>query len=87
MLMPLMFDDLWKRAIKDVKARNGMSYHSCCDVWTTRPRKAFAESHIRTIRFQRLISTLEGSIDEKKKALKAKMIEEGFRLPALINLP
>ena len=62
-----------------------MHYHPCCDVWTTRGSAAKRNSHIKHLKWRKLISTLDKNIEEKKLALQAMMKEKGWRLPAVLN--
>jgi len=81
----LAFNELWKTADTAAKGCNGLCHHPCCDVWTTRAAKTKRASHPRTTQWRQLILTLDKTIEDKKQALLAKMTEEGWRLPALLN--
>ena len=83
----LTFDQLWDKANTAKQGGNVLFYHPCCDVWTTRSSKAARNSHSKYMQWGKLILTLEKNIEDKKQALQAKMIEEGWRLPALLNEP
>ena len=81
----LSFDSFWDKAILSDSSFNGLVYHSCCDVWTSRSSKAKRASHIYQLPWRKVISSLDKSCEDKKQALLAKMTEEGWRLPALLN--
>ena len=85
MAEPLSFNELWELAVAANKAANGIYYHPCCDVWTTRGSVAKRSSHLKKLQWRKLISTLDKSCEDKKQALLAKMIEEGWRVPAVLN--
>lgn len=81
----LAFGELWALVSTTNKSSNGLCYHPCCDTWTTRGATTKRASHSNCLKWQKLSSTLDKSIEDKKQALQAKMIEEGWRLPALLN--
>jgi hypothetical protein len=82
------FEDLWDFALNQGKSRNDVAYHSCCDVWTTRGAEKARSSHLKKIRWKELMAALETNGEEdKKKLMHAKMIEEGWRIPFLLNKP
>lgn len=83
----LNFEQLWELANSAAKACNGINYHPCCDVWTTKASKLKRSSHIRSIQWRRIIQSLKKPLDDKKLALQEKMAGEGWRLPALLNQP
>jgi hypothetical protein len=79
------FDDFWAIAEEQIKNCNGIYYHPCCDVWTTRNSKAKRASHNQFIQWQKLISKLGRSTENKKQAFKAKMVEERMQIPVVLN--
>ena len=81
----LNFDLLWNQATMVNKACNSIYYHPCCDVWTTRSSRIKRSSHTNYLPWRKLLSTLDKTSNDKKQALRTKMIEEGWRLPAVIN--
>ena len=82
---PLPFEELWRVATAAAAARNGLCYHPCCDVWTTRSAKLKRDSHKQKLLWQNLMSMLDKSVADKKKALEAKMVEERWRLHVVLN--
>lgn len=81
----LPFDELWELANAVKHGGNSLYYHPCCDVWTSRGSAAKRASHSRHIKWGRLILTLDKNTEDKKLALHGKMIEESWRLPAVLN--
>lgn len=81
----LTFQQLWDKANTVNKSSNGLYYHPCCDTWTTRSSKAKRASHIKHLQWNKIISTLGRSNEDKKQALLAKMIEESWRLDIVFN--
>lgn len=81
----LTFEELWAIATTAAKACNGLTYHNCCDIWTSRSAKASRDSHRQKLQWKNIISTLDKTIEDKKQGLLAKMTEEGWRLPAVLN--
>ena len=80
------FDDLWAHGLSQAKSRNGLFYHSCCDVWTSRGAEKSRSSHTKKLRWTILMASLKTTGEEEKKTLlRAKMTEEGWRLPAIMN--
>ena len=79
------FEELWLMATSAAEAHNGLVHHPCCDVWTTKASKAKRESHRQKLQWKSIMKALGSSCEDKKQALQAKMIEEGWRLPALLN--
>lgn len=78
-------DELWDIGIAAAKGCNGLCYHPCCDVWTTRAAKAIRSSHFSSKQWRQIILSLDRSVEDKKLAFQGKMAEEGWRLPALLN--
>ena len=81
----LTFEQLWSLATSVIHGGNGLYYHPCCDIWTTRGSITKRSSHSKSLHWRKLLSTLDKSIDDKKQALFAKMTKEDWRLPALLN--
>ena len=82
------FENLWHLALTKGKSRNDVAYHSCCDVWTTRGAEKARASHVKITRWRELMADLGYSREEDKKTLLlAKMVEEQWALPAVINRP
>lgn len=81
----LTFDQLWDKANSAKQGSNGLYYHPCCDIWTTRGSEAKRASHSKHFHWRQLISTLDKSCEDKKKALLAKMAEEDWRVPIVLN--
>ena len=81
----LSFDDLWTMAVSSARSHNGLSYHPCCDSWTTKSSKLKRKSHSEKIQWREIISKLDKNDEAKKEAMLAKMKVEGWKLPAIIN--
>lgn len=81
----LPFEDFWKFTEAQNKNGNGLYYHPCCDVWSTRNSKAKRASHSQFFQWQKIISTLDRSISNKKQALQAMMHETGIKIPVVVN--
>lgn len=81
----MAFSDLWDAASSAAKAHNGFCYHHCCDIWTTKASKSKRSTHGKSIQWRNLLLTLDKNTEDKKQALLAKMTEEGWRLPAVLN--
>ena len=80
------FEELWLAALSHAKCRNDLVYHSCCDVWTTRASERARKSHVKMIRWRELMGSLKITNGEDKKTLLlAKMTEEGWRMPVVMN--
>lgn len=78
----LTFEQLWEKVNA---SSNGIYYHLCCDVWTTRSSKAKRASHIKFLQWRKIMASLDKNMDDKKQALLAKMTEEGWRNPVVVN--
>jgi hypothetical protein len=81
----LSFEDLWNTATAAANAHNGLAHHSCCDSWTSKGAKIKRKSHKKHESWGKLLLSLDKAVEDKKQALQAKMIEEGWRLPAVLN--
>jgi len=80
------FESFWVFAIERALNRNDISHHPCCDVWSTRSSKRLQASHTRETKWKMLMASLD-SVQDKRTALRAKMLEEGWRMPVIINRP
>lgn len=83
----LPFPDLWDLIAAQIKIRNNLYYHPCCDCWTTRSSKTKRASHKLHFTWKQIMDSLPKGTTDKKQALQAKMIEEGWTLPTLLNKP
>lgn len=83
----LSFQELWELAIAHEKHCNSVYYHSCCDIWTTRNSKNSRPTHPRSVTWKQIMASLPKDCPDKKMALHAKIVEEGWRLPVLLNKP
>lgn len=81
------FLTLWTMATAAATTHNGLCYHPCCDVWTTKSAKLKRASHKAKIQWRQIINSLGRPCENKKQAFLAKMTEEGWRVPALFNKP
>lgn len=85
MVIYLSFQELWDITNLVSKTSNSIHYHHCCDVWTTRGSAAKRASHYKSLTWRKLFSILGKKTEDKKQALLAKMTDEGWRLPAVLN--
>ena len=83
----MTFDELWKYAEDSEKSYNGVGYHRCCEVWTSRGSKKARDSHVHLLKWRDLMKSLGTSSEDKKQALRAKMVEERWALPVVLNRP
>ena len=83
----LPFKDLWDLAQAQEKHHNTLCYHPCCDLWTTKNSKTNRASHSKAFTWTAIINSLPKDCLNKPQALEAKMIEEGWSLPATLNKP
>ena len=81
------FDSFWDLATALNQARNSLSYHICCDVWSKRGSKRYRKLHKQELKWNQVMTSLSKEVPDKKLALQAKMIEEGWRIPVLLNKP
>lgn len=81
----LPFDQFWECAVAASRAGNGFCYHPCCDVWTSPygKGKGTRRTHDKSYQWKRIISVK--NIQGKKQALLAKMIEEEWRIPVVLD--
>ena len=83
----LSLDQLWEIANASAKSCNGITYHPCCDTWSTRAAKMKRASHTMIIHWRQITASLDKASDDKKGALLAKMVEEGWKIPVILNKP
>ena len=81
----LSFEEFWELAERVKAQNNALTYHPCCDVWTTRRAVAVKASHVTTLNWKNFVSTLSKSARDKKQAFHAKIIEENMQIPIQIN--
>lgn len=81
----LTFNQLWDLATRVARKCNGLCYHPCCDVWTTRSSKSKRASHSHALQWRKIILSLACCSGDKKEALLAKMSQEDWRVPAVLN--
>ena len=81
----LPFEDFWKLANPLNHGGNGLAYHACCDVWTTRNTKNKRASHTHTLQWRQIAATFDKAVDDKKKALEIKMSQERWQIPIILN--
>lgn len=67
------------------RSYNGIVYHCCCDLWTSRGAESKRVTHKSHLSWKKIIASLDKTTVEKKEALLAKMIEEGWRVPVVFN--
>lgn len=79
------FDDFWEASDAAAKAHNGFCYHPCCDIWTSRSGKSARATHTKTLKWKEITRTLDKLTDNKKQDLLAKMTEEGWQVPVILN--
>ena len=88
MSLTLSFEAFWTFAMERVQKHNTLTYHKCCDVWTTLKSKAARNSHLSRETWEFILAglkTASNSEKDKKRALQAKMIEEGMQIPVVVN--
>ena len=79
------FDAFWNFASERANQSNDLSHHLCCDTWTTRTSKRSRATHSQETKWRSLLASLDSAAPDKKTALRAKMLEEGWRIPVSIN--
>ena len=87
MVKVINFEEFWLYALSLEKHRNDVAYHRCCDVWTSRNAKKARTSHSETINWRELIKSLDQSSQDKKLLLQARMVEEQWSIPIILNQP
>jgi hypothetical protein len=85
MAKQLNFQAFWTFATARSQQGNDLHYHGCCDSWSTRNCKKARNSHNQHLQWRKLISALEPNSEGKEKALLAKMTEEGWKIPVVLN--
>ena len=85
MVEVMNFEELWLYALSLEKHRNYVAYHRCCDVWTSRNAKKARTSHSETINWRELIKSFDQPFQDKKVLLQAKMVEEQWSIPVILN--
>lgn len=83
----LAFEQFWNKAVTAANGSNSLCHHICCDVWTTRASKSTRATHIKKTSWRAIMESLSKKAPDKKAALLAKMTEEGWRLPVILNKP
>lgn len=81
------FDDFWDKIKQAASGGNGYYHHPCCNVWTSRSATAIRATHRKTLRWGEVISNLDKTTDDKKAALRAKLIEDELGLDIIVNTP
>ena len=82
----ISFDTFWDLAIKKLLHCNALSYHPCCDTWSTRFSKS-KSSHYGLITWKELIQPLDRSKNDKKQAFRAMMEEKAMNTAVVLNKP
>lgn len=83
----LTFDEFWNIAERGLKNYNPLTYHPCCDTWSTRKSRKTIETHTKKIKWYNLFTFPNLNIEEKKKLLLSKMTEESWQIPVILNRP
>jgi hypothetical protein len=81
------FQTFWDFATQRALNYNDISHHPCCDVWSTRSSKRSRTSHTKETKWKTLLASLDSTVPDKKTALMARMVEEGWKVPVLLNRP
>jgi hypothetical protein len=79
------YETFWKVASSKAAKGNDMVFHPCCDVWTSRNSKLAQTSHLEAIKWRQLLHSLPNTELDQKNALHAKMIEEHWQIPVVMN--
>jgi hypothetical protein len=83
----LSFDAFWEIANPAKHGQNGLYYHPCCDSWTTRNSKSKRLTHSKHLKWRQISSSFDKSMLDKKQALHSRMVENGWRIPVVLNQP
>lgn len=83
----LNFEEFWAVVESVARQNHRLAYHPCCDTWSTMNAKRVKKNHKLTIKWGKLFESPHLCLEEKKKILHAKLIEEGLRIPLIINKP
>ncbi len=81
----LDFDSFWRIAIEKAAQGNHLAFHPCCDVWTHRNSKIARQSHLKTMRWKEILTSVGRIEGDMKLALLQKMKELEWRIPVIIN--
>ena len=79
------YESFWTFSTTRALNKNAITHHPCCDVWTTRNSKLARTSHIKETKWNTLLASLDSNAPDKITALRAKMLEKGWRMPVLMN--
>jgi|JI8StandDraft_1071087.scaffolds.fasta_scaffold20353_2 hypothetical protein len=79
------YETFWRFASNKAAKGNDMVFHPCCDVWTSRNSKLAQTSHLEAIKWRQVLHSLPKTELEQKNALRAKMIEERWQIPIVMN--
>lgn len=79
------FEAFWTFAATKAQQKNGLCYHKCCDIWTTRKSKFARASHNVSTTWAQFLSTLDRSDSDQKQVAQAKMIEDRMKIPVIMN--
>lgn len=78
------FESFWDFANHRSLTRNDLSYHPCCDFWSTRGSKA-SKTHKTAIKWKTLLAKIDPEALDSKAALNAIMVEHEWNMPVLLN--
>lgn len=79
------FEDFWKMAIKANTGGNGLCYHECCDVWTTRAARIMRDSHQTKLSWRKFMADVDKSVDDGMVAFRAKLAQNNWRSDVVVN--
>lgn len=80
------FEQFWKYSNAAAIQGNDVSYHPCCDSWTSRNSKKAQASHQETKKWRNIISELDCDFKERKAAMKATMSAENMKMKVVFNM-
>jgi hypothetical protein len=83
----LTFEEFWAVVESVARQNHRLAYHPCCDTWSTMNAKRVKKNHKLTIKWGKLFESPHLCLEEKKKILHAKLIEEDLRIPLILNEP
>jgi hypothetical protein len=81
----LDYESFWRIASNKAAKGNDLVFHPCCDVWTSRNSKVAQSSHHQAIKWRQVLHSLPNTELDQKSALHAKMVEERWQIPVIIN--
>ena len=81
------YETFWTFSTTRALNKNDLSHYPCCDVWTTRNSKRARTSHTKETKWKTLLASLDPAVPDKKTALRAMMLEKGWREQVLLNRP